>query len=127
MRRAQQGDAGAFGESAGSSNRKFARCSVEYTELVSSLKHVVKRNGRTGMTRRVWVAAMALALCVSMAQVDAETIRGKVVDASGKAMEIDPFLRVQYNRSSCLTADWFSASLQVRQDGINRSMAVTNL
>ena len=38
------------------------------------------------MTRTVWVAAMALALCVST-HVDAATINGKVVDASGKAME----------------------------------------
>ncbi len=39
------------------------------------------------MTRTVSVAATALALCVSMPHVDAATIRGKVVDASGKAME----------------------------------------
>ena len=39
------------------------------------------------MTRTVSVAVMSLALCMSMTQVDAETINGKVVDASGKAME----------------------------------------
>ena len=39
------------------------------------------------MTGTVRVAAMALALCVSMTHVDAATINGKVVDASGKAME----------------------------------------
>lgn len=39
------------------------------------------------MNRTVWSAAIGLALCVSMAQVQAATISGKVVDASGKAME----------------------------------------
>ena len=39
------------------------------------------------MTRTLWVAVMALALCVPLAQVDAATINGKVVDAAGKAME----------------------------------------
>jgi streptogramin lyase len=38
------------------------------------------------MTRTIWVAAV-VALCVSTADVDAGTISGKVVDASGKAME----------------------------------------
>ena len=35
----------------------------------------------------VWVAVMALALCLSMAPGYAATISGKIVDASGKAME----------------------------------------
>ncbi|MCZ6772920.1 MAG: carboxypeptidase regulatory-like domain-containing protein, partial [Proteobacteria bacterium] len=39
------------------------------------------------MIRTASVAAMALVLCVSVAHVDAATIRGKVVDASGKPME----------------------------------------
>ncbi|MCZ6772917.1 MAG: carboxypeptidase-like regulatory domain-containing protein, partial [Proteobacteria bacterium] len=39
------------------------------------------------MTRTVWVAAMALAFCVSTTHLNAEMINGKVVDASGKAME----------------------------------------
>ena len=39
------------------------------------------------MSRKVWVAVMALALCVSMAPGYAATISGKIVDASGKAME----------------------------------------
>ena len=39
------------------------------------------------MARTVWVAATALALCVSTAHADARTIRGKVADASGKALE----------------------------------------
>ena len=38
------------------------------------------------MTRTA-CCAIALGLCLSMAQTNAETIRGKVVDASGKAME----------------------------------------
>ena len=39
------------------------------------------------MSRKVWVAVMALALCVSMAPGYAATISGNIVDASGKAME----------------------------------------
>ncbi len=39
------------------------------------------------MSKNVWVAVIALALCVSMAPGYAATISGKVVDASGKAME----------------------------------------
>ena len=39
------------------------------------------------MSRFIWVAVMALALCVSIAPAFAGTITGKVVDASGKAME----------------------------------------
>ena len=39
------------------------------------------------MSRKVWVAVMALALCVSMAPVDAATITGTIVDASGRTME----------------------------------------
>ena len=39
------------------------------------------------MTRIVWLATFAFALCASMADVDAATISGKVVDAAGKAME----------------------------------------
>ena len=39
------------------------------------------------MSKIGWVAVMALALCISMAPADAATITGKVVDASGKAME----------------------------------------
>lgn len=39
------------------------------------------------MIRKIWVATMVLALCVSVAPVDAATISGTVVDASGKAME----------------------------------------
>ena len=39
------------------------------------------------MTRTVLIAAIILALGVSMAPVNAEKIRGKVVDASGKVME----------------------------------------
>ncbi len=39
------------------------------------------------MTRTVWVSAMVVALCGSLAHVNAETIRGKVVNAAGKALE----------------------------------------
>ena len=39
------------------------------------------------MVRKVMLAALAMALCVSTARLDAATIRGKVVDAKGKAME----------------------------------------
>ena len=39
------------------------------------------------MIRTACVAAMALVICVSVSHVDAGTIRGKVVDASGKPME----------------------------------------
>ena len=39
------------------------------------------------MTRTVLITAMVLAFSVSMTQADAKTIRGKVTDASGKAME----------------------------------------
>jgi len=39
------------------------------------------------MTRKLWITGMALVLGALTARVDAEAIRGKVVDASGKAME----------------------------------------
>ena len=39
------------------------------------------------MVKKVWIAGMALALCLSMAPGYAATISGKIVDASGKAME----------------------------------------
>ena len=39
------------------------------------------------MSRTVWAAAIIVALCAPWTQADAETIRGKVTDASGKAME----------------------------------------
>ncbi len=38
------------------------------------------------MSRKIWVAVMAFALCVSMAPANAATITGKVVDASGNVM-----------------------------------------
>ncbi len=39
------------------------------------------------MTKTVWTTAMALVFCVCVGYVEAQTIRGHVVDASGKAME----------------------------------------
>ncbi len=38
------------------------------------------------VSRKIWVAVMAFALCVSMAPANAATITGKVVDASGNVM-----------------------------------------
>ena len=38
------------------------------------------------MNRRVWLTATAVALFVPVVNANAETIRGKVVNAAGKAM-----------------------------------------
>jgi streptogramin lyase len=43
--------------------------------------------GESLMARRVWVAAVTMAVLVSTTQTNAETISGKIVDANGKAME----------------------------------------